>query len=49
MAGKQKCPDLVIVPPNFDEYLKYSRLVREVYYQYTDLIEPLVWMNAGLM
>ena len=24
----------------FDEYLKYSRLVREVYYQYTDLIEP---------
>jgi DNA polymerase-4 len=38
--AKQKCPDLVIVPPNFDEYLKYSRLVREVYYQYTDLIEP---------
>ena len=40
MAGKTKMPRLVIVPPNFDEYLKYSRLVREVYYQYTDLIEP---------
>lgn len=38
--AKQKCPELVIVPPNFEEYLKYSKLVKEIYYQYTDLIKP---------
>lgn len=38
--AKQKCPDLVIVPPRFNEYLHYSELVRKIYYQYTDKIEP---------
>ena len=38
--AKQKCPDLVIVPPHFNEYMKYSKLVRQIYYRYTDLIEP---------
>ncbi|NLB80658.1 MAG: DNA polymerase IV [Clostridiaceae bacterium] len=38
--AQQKCPNLVIVPPNFDEYLKYSKIVRDIYYRYTDLIEP---------
>lgn len=37
--AKQKCPDLIIVPPNYDEYVRYSRMVREIYYQYTDLVE----------
>ncbi|MDD3766191.1 MAG: DNA polymerase IV [Eubacteriales bacterium] len=38
--AKQKCPDLITVPPNFDEYIKYGRIVREIYYRYTDLVEP---------
>lgn len=37
--AKLKCPDLVIVPPNYDEYVRYSRKVKEIYYGYTDLIE----------
>lgn len=36
----QKCPELVIVPPHYDEYMKYSKLAREIYYEYTDLVEP---------
>lgn len=38
--AKNKCPDLIVLPPNFDEYVKYSKLVKEIYYRYTDLIEP---------
>ncbi len=39
--AKQKCKDLVIVPPHFDEYTKISARAREIYYDYTDLIEPM--------
>lgn len=38
--ARQKCPDLVIVPPNYPLYLRFSRLCRKVYEDYTDLIEP---------
>ncbi len=38
--ARQKCPHLVIVPPNYEEYLKYSRLARKIYEDYTDRIEP---------
>lgn len=34
------CPQLVTVPPQYDEYIKYSRLARDIYYRYTDLVEP---------
>ena len=37
--AKQKCPGLIIVPPNYDEYVRYSRMVKEIYYGYTDLVE----------
>ncbi|MEG2038656.1 MAG: DNA polymerase IV [Oscillospiraceae bacterium] len=36
--AKQKCPELVIVPPHHDEYAKYS--VNNIYEEFTDLIEP---------
>ena len=38
--ARQKCPDLIIVPPNYPLYLRFSRLCRKVYEDYTDLIEP---------
>ncbi len=37
--AQKKCPDIVIVPPRFGEYLKYSRTVKGIYARYTDLIE----------
>lgn len=38
--ARQLCRDLIVVPPQYDQYLKYSRLVHEIYYRYTDLCEP---------
>ena len=34
--AKQKCKDLVVVPPHYEEYIKYSKLARSVYERYTD-------------
>ena len=38
--ARQRCPNLVVVPPQYDEYIKYSRLAHEIYYRYTDMVEP---------
>ncbi|EKC56817.1 Nucleotidyltransferase/DNA polymerase involved in DNA repair, partial [human gut metagenome] len=38
--AQQKCRDLVIVPPHYEEYIKYSKLARSVYERYTDQVEP---------
>lgn len=38
--AKQLCPNLILVPPQYDQYLKYSRLTRAIYQRYTDLVEP---------
>lgn len=38
--AKQRCKDLILVPPQYDQYLNYSRLAHEIYYRYTDLVEP---------
>lgn len=37
--AKRKCPEIVCVPPHFDEYMKHSRMVKAIYARYTDLIE----------
>lgn len=36
----QKCPDLKIVEPHYSEYAYYSKAARDIYSQYTDLVEP---------
>lgn len=38
--AKQKSPGLVIIPPNYPLYQKFSRMAREIYYSYTDRVEP---------
>lgn len=38
--ARQKCPDLVLLPPHHSRYAHFSRLVNEIYGQYTDLVEP---------
>lgn len=37
--AKEKCPSLLIVPPNYDEYVRYSRMVKSIYTEYTDRVE----------
>lgn len=38
--AKQKCKDLVVVSPHYEEYIKYSKLARNVYERFTDRVEP---------
>lgn len=48
--AEQKCKGLVVVEPHYDLYLHYSKLAREIYAEYTDLIEPMgldeVWLDV---
>ena len=37
--AQKKCPDIITVPPHFKEYMHYSVKVKEIYAQFTDLIE----------
>ena len=38
--AKCKCPNLLTVDPHYGEYIKYSQLVRKIYSDYSDCIEP---------
>ncbi|WP_165046028.1 DNA polymerase IV [Adlercreutzia sp. ZJ138] len=38
--AKQACPNVIVVPPDYAAYKKYSRLARLIYYDYTNQIEP---------
>lgn len=38
--ARKKCPDLQTVPPHHKKYQHYSRLINEIYLQYTDMVEP---------
>ena len=37
--AKRKCPQLVLVPPQFDKYVYYSDKIFNIYCQYTDRVE----------
>lgn len=38
--AKQKCPELILVPPQHEQYAKYSQLVNTLYEEFTDRVEP---------
>lgn len=38
-AARQKCPKLVILPADFERYLRFSRLVKHIFAQYSDRVE----------
>ena len=37
----QKCPSIIFVKHRFDVYKEVSRQIREIFHEYTDLVEPL--------
>ncbi len=39
-SARKKCPNLVIIPPNFPLYMRFSKEVRRILTDYTDIIEP---------
>jgi DNA polymerase-4 len=46
--AKQKCPHLIFVKSDFDRYKELSARIREIFYEYTDLVEPLSLDEAYL-
>ena len=38
--AKQRCPELHVLPPDMGEYIRISRMAREIYEDYTDAVEP---------
>ena len=42
------CPDLVLIPPNFDLYKKESQAIRKIFERYTNKVEPLSLDEAYL-
>lgn len=49
--ARQKCPELVIVPPNYPLYLKYAQYIRKIFVSYTDMVEPFgideAWLDVS--
>nr|WP_280637079.1 DNA polymerase IV [Rhizobium sp. 16-449-1b] len=48
VTAKRKCPDLIFVKPRFDVYKAVSAQIREIFADYTPLIEPLSLDEAYL-
>jgi DNA polymerase IV len=51
MSGKMaalKCPQLIFVRPRFERYKEISNQIREIFYDYTELVEPLSLDEAFL-
>ena len=38
--ARQRCPHVVMLPPDMGEYIRFSQMAREIYEDYTDQIEP---------
>lgn len=54
--AKQLCPEIIFIPPHYDKYLRFSRIAREIYGEYTDQVEPFgldeAWLDvtgSGIM
>lgn len=46
--AKQKCPHLIFIKPRFSRYKEISTIIRNIFYEYTDLVEPLSLDEAFL-
>lgn len=46
--AKKRCPHLIFMPPRFARYKEISKQIREIFLEYTDLVEPLALDEAFL-
>ena len=48
--AKEKVPDLICVPPQYDKYLRFSREARKIYYRFTNQVESFgideAWLDV---
>lgn len=49
--ARQKCPELICVPPHFDLYVEFSNRIFDIYSQYTDRVQPFgideCWLDVS--
>ena len=48
VLARQKCPHLIFVKTDFERYKEISTKIRQIFYEYTDLVEPLSLDEAYL-
>lgn len=48
VLARKNCPHLIFVSPRFTRYKEISQQVRKIFYEYTDLVEPLSLDEAYL-
>lgn len=48
VLAKRKCPELIFVKARFDRYKEISNIIRAIFFEYTDLVEPLSLDEAYL-
>ena len=48
VVAKRNCPELIFVKPRFDRYREISNQIREIFHEFTDLVEPLSLDEAYL-
>ena len=48
ITAKRRCPDLIFVRARFSVYKEVSRQIRDIFSEYTDLVEPLSLDEAFL-
>ena len=46
--AKKKCPGLIFIKPRFKRYKEISRNIKKIFFEYTDLVEPLSLDEAFL-
>ena len=46
--AQEACPELIVVPPDYPEYIRISGMMREIFNSYTDLVEPFGLDEAWL-
>ncbi len=48
VLAKRNCPELIFIKSRFDRYRELSERIRSVFFEYTDLVEPLSLDEAYL-
>lgn len=48
ITAKRKCPELIFVKHRFEVYRQVSQQIRDIFFEYTDLVEPLSLDEAYL-
>ena len=49
--ARKKCPHILFTPPHYDLYMRYSEMARNIYSEYTDLVESFgldeCWLDVS--